>query len=245
VETLTNQQRYAAVMALQGGDMSQRMFKVLVIGALLVSALASSASATSWTTNGTAGGTPFNGTAPAAKFLFTATGGKKSGFVCTTASYSGSLFGPTHPGPTWNNVSSLTPAFGGCTIAGWAWTVDCSAAKLNAASYAAPVVIGSVSSINCRIASNTLGCGVVTAGVPTGGITLTGTIPANYDNTATQLTMKTTGQSLTALWTNGCKATHGTSPGTVLFGTNTAGLTDPADLVTTVTSAFKPSIVQP
>jgi hypothetical protein len=221
--------------------------KVCIAGALVVSALAgaSSASATSWTTNGSAGGTAFNGTAPASKLLTTATGGKKAGIICTTTSGSGNLFGPTNAGPTWNNVSSLTPAFTGCTIAGISATTQCSAAQINANSYAAPVVTGSVSSINCRIASNTLGCGAVTAGVPTGGITVTGTVPADYDNTATQLTIKTTGQNLTALWTNGCKASLGTSPGTGLFGTNTAGLADPTDLVTTVTSAFKPSIVQP
>jgi hypothetical protein len=222
--------------------------KVCIAGALVVSALAgaSSASATSWTSNGTAGGAAYNGTSPPSKLLTTATGpgAKTTGIICNTVTGSGNVFGPTNAGPTWAGAATLTPAFANCNVAGITAVVACAATNLNAVSYATPVVTGNLTGVNCRITVPSSGCGVGAPAV-TGGITVTGSVPADYNNTAFQLTVKATGQSLNATWAPGCKATMGTSPGTAVFGTATAGVLLPADLVTTVTSAFKPSIVQP
>jgi hypothetical protein len=219
--------------------------KVCIVGALLVSALAgaSSASATSWSTN-FASGPSFSATAPGSKLKITATGGKVSGVLCTTVSATGALTGASNPGPSWMGISTFTPAFSSCTAAGQPATVTCASTNLNALSWAAGVTTGSLTGVSCRITAVTAGCGTT----PSTGITVTGSLSGgNYDNATTALTIPTTGQSLTSVWSaGGCTTLFGTSPGVSIFGkTPTPNTNDPETLVATATSAFKPNITQP
>jgi hypothetical protein len=221
--------------------------KVCIVGALLVSALAgaSSASATSWSTN-FADGPSFSATPPASKLKITATGpgSKVSGVLCNVATATGALTGATNAGPSWMGASTFTPAFSSCTAAGQPATVTCAATSLNALSYAAGVTTGSLTGVSCRITAVTAGCGTNAST----GITVTGSLSGGfYTNSTAQLTIPTSGQSLVSSWSaGGCTTLLGTSPGVSIFGKTPANpANDPETLVATATSSFKPSIVQP
>jgi hypothetical protein len=225
--------------------MSRRIIKICVAGALLVSALAgaSSATATSWSTN-FASGPSFTASAPPSKFKITATGGKVSGLLCSNVSYQGALNGGSNSGPSWTGIMTVTPIFSSCTLAGQPATVTCQPANLNALSYEAGRTNLNVTGIVCRIVAVTAGCGTT----PSTGVTLTGTLfGAYYENATFRLTIPIQGQSLQATWSaGGCTTLLGTSPGTVLFGaTPTPNSGDPTTVEATITSTFKPSIVQP
>jgi hypothetical protein len=229
--------------------MSRKMFKVLVLGAMLVSALASasSASAANWTNNGAS---PFTATAPAAKLTIASPSGL--GTLCLTNSGTGALAaspGPAYPG-TWTGAASVTPIFTNCTLGGSPAAVNCTAASLNAVSQTgASQTNGNLSSISCKIAGG--GCGAFSAGPPrtvtTAGITVTGTVQSTYDNGTHLLTVLAAGQSLTAssLASAGCDTLTGWVSGprvwSATFGSNTTPIGNLIYTVTAPTSPF-PSI---
>jgi hypothetical protein len=176
--------------------MSRRIIKVLLLSAMLVSALASSASATNWTSNGPVN---YTATAPAAKLVTTSPSG--FGMLCLANSATGNIAGPTGPvnTGTWD-VGTLQHVFTNCTFGGSPWAVNCdSNAHLVAASQSGNVVHGQLSNIRCYWAG--MGCGSFAAGPPrsvtTIGLTLSGTVPVNYDNGTHSLTVLAAGQSLT------------------------------------------------
>jgi hypothetical protein len=123
-------------------------------------------------------------------------------------------------------------------------TVTCATTNLNALSWAAGVTTGSLTGVSCRITAVTAGCGTTAST----GITLIGSLSGgNYANVTGQLTIPTTRQSLTSVWSaGGCTTLLGTSPGVTIWGkTATPSTGDPETLVATVTSSFVPSISQP
>jgi hypothetical protein len=199
---------------------------------MVVSALASagSASAANWTSNGPIAN--YTATAPTAKLAISSPSNPLT--ICTAVSSTGNLAGPTGPvntGP-WN-TGNAAPKFASCTIAGLAATVACSTtANLNAASQAGTVVTGSLSNISCTI---TRGPCV---------ITVTGTVPTDYDNSTGVLTVKSAGQSLLANAPGACNSITGfTAAGGGLapsqFGSNATPI---GNLAYTVTSTPKPDI---
>jgi hypothetical protein len=182
-------------------------------------------------------------TAPPSKFRIRAAGpgAKVSGFTCNTATAFGSLFGPTNPGPSWMGVAAFTPSFSSCGPT--PWTVSCGSASLNALSFASGVTTGSITSFKCHMTA--WGCGTTSTSQ---GVTMTGQLTGGfYTNSTSQLTIPTSGQSLTSVWSPGeCTTLLGTSPGVTIWGkTPTPSTGDPETLVATATSGFKPSIVQP
>jgi hypothetical protein len=207
------------------------MIKILVLGAMVVSALASagSASAANWTSNG-----PLNSTAtaPTAKLAIASPSNPLT--ICTAVSSTNTLSGPTGPVNTGSwNTGNAAPKFGSCTIAGLVATVACSStANLNADSQAGTVVTGSLSNLSCTI---TRGSCV---------ITVTGSVPTTYDNATGVLTVQAAGQSLLASAPGACNSITGfTAAGGGLapaqFGSNTAPI---GNLAYSVTSTPKPNI---
>jgi hypothetical protein len=190
--------------------MSRKLLKALVLGAMLVSALAStsSASATNWTSNGPMS---ISATATAAAQIAVAvpTPSHTLTIVCGTASVSGNLNGPVGPANTgpWNGVASTTPAFTSCTVGGVAVTFVCTSvtlAQLNALSQSGgpgTSVHGTISNINC--VATVAGC----------TFTINGSVVVTYDN-AGHLVINLTGQGLVITWANSaaCNALFGTSP---------------------------------
>jgi hypothetical protein len=216
--------------------MSRKLLKLLILTAMALPALASSASATGWTSNGSAGGAPFNLTAPASKMT---PAGASWSVNCTTTSATGSLFGPT--GLLTQPVAKLTLAFTGCRI-GFTSTASCTANAINflVASYSSPIVTGQLVAAATPICTftvlGTMGCTVTM--VPTNGL---GTAIANvtYNDTTRQLAATTTGQQLTLAWSS-CSQLFPTASGsTPMTFTTTAG----SSLIYTVTSTFVPNII--
>jgi len=218
--------------------MSRRFLKVLVMGAMVVSALASasSASATNWSSNGSASpGTFFSATAPASRLEISVPNpAHLVGVVCTNTTATGRLIGTAGPVNTgnWSDVATVRPTFSGCTAAGQSAAVVCSEGHLDAVSQSVQVVTGNIRGISCTITA--LGCVInVTAN-------LTGN---TYDNTSSVLTVNGT-SGITATWTNSaaCRTLMGTTAGgsaSAAFGTTTS---PPGPLGFTVTSSFKPNI---
>jgi hypothetical protein len=229
--------------------MSRRMFKVLILGAMAVSALASAsaASASTWTTS--AGGTNFTATAPASLLIVQAP--TVTGINCTTTRATGSVLA----GGTGNPyaVATVTPIFTGCSIGINSASVSCSAATLYASSYAAPVVTGFIGRISCTI----VGAGCTVTVISTGPSPTFHGVDGTYNNTTGVLTVRggsPSTQTLTASWD-----TRSGSPCNTLFGTR-AGDPNPStarayfgdrrqtvrnfpdDLVYTVTSTPLPRI---
>ncbi|HMJ34999.1 MAG TPA: hypothetical protein VK501_13890 [Baekduia sp.] len=218
--------------------MSHRFLKVLVLGATVVSALASAstASAVNWSSNGSASpGTAFNATAPASKLeIHVAIPSHLVGVTCTATTATGRLIGTAGPSNagTWSDVATVRPTFSGCTAAGQSAVVVCSEGHFDAVSQASNVVTGNIRGISCTITA--LGC----------VISVTANLTGNtYNNTSSVLTVN--GMSgITASWTNSaaCRTLMGTTSGgcaSATFGTTTS---PPAALGFTVTSSFKPNI---
>jgi hypothetical protein len=222
----------------QEEQMSRKMLMTLLLGVVALSALISvaPASATTWNSNGSAGGTAFTVSAPASKFTMS---GVSAGFGCTGPRATGKLYGPT--GALTSPVASLTLAFTGCIMGGFTWTANCTTdgLALGAASYAAPTLTGDLRAASARICTFTLpslpGCTLVFSA--TNGI-LTTVANATYNNTTGTLTISNMGQALTASW-SGCSTWFGSSSGSAA-----ATLTDNtgANLTYRVTSAFVPNI---
>jgi hypothetical protein len=207
------------------------MIKILMLGAMVVSALASagSASAANWTSNG-----PFNYTATAPTAKFDIHSPSNPLISCSAVSSTHNLNGPTGPvntGP-WNTGNAALK-FVSCTVAGAVYTVGCSTtANLNAVSQIGTIVSGSLSNISCTL---TRGSCV---------ITLTGAVPTDYNNSSGIMTMKAAGQSLFAWAPGACNAITGfTAAGgggaSAQLGSNTTPI---SNLAYTVTSSPKPNI---
>jgi hypothetical protein len=207
------------------------MFKILVVGALLVSALvsASSASATSWSTNGSL---TYTATAPAAKLEIHSPSLPLT--ICTNVSSTGHLqSGAGATGSTFD-TGTATPIFQSCTIAGLVATVNCTPnnAHLVAASETATVVQGHLTNISCTI---TRGACV---------ITVTGEVTTQYNDTTGQLTVLAAGQALSGSAPGACNSITGfTAAGggnaSATFGSNATPI---GNLVYTVTSTPRPDI---
>jgi hypothetical protein len=224
--------------------MSRRIIKVLLLSAMLVSALASSASATSWTSNGPGN---YTATAPAAKLTTTAPSGV--GTLCLGAnSATGNIAGPTGPTTATWDVGTVQPFFVNCTVGGSPAAVNCeNNAHLIAASQSGTVVHGHLTNIRCYIAGG--GCGAFAAGPPrsvtTIGLTVTGEVTGDYNNSTSVLTVLAAGQSLavSSAATAGCDTLTGWTSGprtwSASFGSNSTPL---GNLNYTVTSAYKPNI---
>lgn len=194
------------------------------------------ASATTWSSNGSASGTAFTATAPASKFTIS---GVSAGISCTTTTATGKLYGPT--GALTTPVGNLTLGFTSCRSGGFTYIASCTTdgIALNAVSYAAPTLTGTFSGAAmpiCRILLPWISGCVVTI-EPTNGI---GSVFANvtYNNTTGTLAVSRTGQQLTATW-SACSTWFGSAS-----GSSPVTLTDSsgADLVYSVTSAFVPNI---
>jgi hypothetical protein len=224
------------------------MLKVLVLGALVVSALASasSASATNWTSNGTAAGVTYSGTGSGSLLVIHGPNGNV-GVTCTTSTTTNAkLFGPTGPANTgtWSAVSTLTPTFGTCKVAGVAATVSCGTANLNAVSQSGVVVSGNLSSINCTITRSTC---VITVAPTTGGATGVG-VQGTYNNNTGVLVVAggfPSTQTLTASWTGDtvCDTIFGTTTGGTgasYFGSQTQTTVGYPDSLSYTVSAFAP-----
>jgi hypothetical protein len=225
--------------------MSRRILKVLLLSAMLASALASSASATNWTSNGPGN---YTATAPAAKLTTTTPSGV--GTLCLTNSATGSLNGPTGPvnTGTWDE-GTFQPVFINCTLGGSPAAVNCeNNAHLIGVSQDLTIVHGHLTNIRCWIAGG--GCGAFAAGPPRSvtavGLTVTGEVTGDYDNSLGILTVLPAGQSLTVASsaTPGCDTLTGwTSGARVWFGAQFGSNTTPlGKLGFTVTSTFKPNI---
>jgi predicted DNA-binding protein with PD1-like motif len=207
------------------------MFKILVVGALLISALvsASSASATSWSTNGSI---TYTATAPAAKLEIHSPSTPLT--ICTTVQSAGHLVSGVGATGSTFDTGTVTPIFGSCTIAGLVATVNCSSNAHLVATGESPanVINGHLTNISCTI----------TRGVCV--ITVTGEVTTQYNDTTGQLTVAAAGQSLLANAPGNCNSITGfTAAGGGLaastFGTNATPITD---LTYTVTSSPKPVI---
>jgi hypothetical protein len=219
--------------------MSRILLKILVGGAMAVSALvsASSSSALVWTTNGSVAGTPFTATAPAAKITIS---GVSSSVTCTGASTTGRWFGPTGAPPA--PVGRLTLLLSSCRVGGLNFSGSCGTevVDLNPVSYSSPAAGIELASTASPI------CTFTTAIVPTCRLTMSPSLGtgrtfavATYNNTTGQLTLDALSQTLTATWSS-CGTLFGAASGVAVMRlANTAG----ANLVYTVTSTFVPNIV--
>lgn len=219
--------------------MSKKMFKILILAAMVVTALASasSASATVWNSNGSGGGTGFTGTAPASKLTLS---GVAAGINCTTTTATGSLFGPTGD-VVRDSPASATLGFSGCRAGGFSASVSCGSAGIwfwifgytfprGFYHFHAHLVI------ICTITVPSIsGCRITVS--PTNGIN-TALADGNYDNSTSRLTVNATGQAITSTWSS-CGTLFGSASGSAAstFSDSTG-----ASLVYTITSAFRPSV---
>jgi hypothetical protein len=213
--------------------MSRRMFKALVLGALVVTAFAavvSSASAANWVSNGARS---FSGSAATTFLKINSPTG--AGVSCTNAgTANGSLKATPSPAiatpSAWLGAATITPTFTTCTSTGFSATVTCAnGTTLNANSFAGTTVTGGLSAISCRIAVPSLGCGTVASGtVSTVGITVTGSVAGTFDNSTQKLVVHSNGsnQGLSATAAANCDGVTGFSGGGTAaanFGSTSAG----------------------
>jgi hypothetical protein len=214
--------------------------KLCLVGMLATSALAGATPASAgWTTNGssTGLGTDFSGTAASSVFTVVTTGAGAQGIRCNTLSAAGHWHGSGVILPDGTRVATTTSfGFSACTEVGQNAAVRCDVTNMNqnAVSFspATSVTLGTLTGVSCSVTKSA--CGNSTS--VTGGITVTGSVNDTYGNTSQQLSINTTGQSLSVSWTAaGCLS--GTSPGSGTF-TNSSGTA----LSASVTSAFKPQI---
>ncbi len=212
---------------------------VLIAVMAFCGALASSAGAAEWHTNGSLA---FSSTNAGASRLVIHPSGTL--VACSSSSGSGTLNGPTSTAFPWTNAATVTPAFSGCTVSGAAgYAVLCSSSLLRANSYAGGttfatagggITTGTVTNVDCRLSIGANTCS-----------TITGSVPAHYINPATlpggpgRLTITPAGQALSVTKIgSGCAAVP---DGTGTFGSPGAGSTV-ADLTYTVDGSNAPYI---
>jgi hypothetical protein len=219
--------------------MSKKMTKILILAAMVVTALASasSASATTWNSNGSGGGTGFTGTAPASKLTLS---GVSAGINCTTTSATGSLFGPTGD-VVRDSPASVSLAFSTCRAGGFTANVSCGSSGIWLWIFGYVPFIGRYHfhahlSVICTITVPSIsGCTVRVS--PTNGIN-TALADGTYDNSTGRLTVSNTGQAITSVWSS-CGTLFGSASGSAASTfTDSTG----ASLVYTVTSAFRPNV---
>jgi hypothetical protein len=209
------------------------------IAALLTftAALAASAPATAnWTTNGTATGSPFSGSAPSTRWQFH-TPGISSNIECAPSSLTGLLFGPSLA--SGSGIASVLPAYSNCSAGSiFLHAMKCSAEPLNGITYTAGTATTAAAlGIRCIIVKTNGACGNATT-FTGGGITLSGQVPVTYGNTSQSMTVSPTGQTLAATWSvNACLGFGIPGPASVTL-TNTSGTA----LVYGLTSTFRPQI---
>jgi hypothetical protein len=203
--------------------MSTKLLKVLILGATVVSALASASSASAWTTNG-----PGNFTATTGAARLTASPGPV--INCSGPNNATGTLNAKSGAGSGLGLSTVTLTFAGCTVSGLPVTVVCSPpAEFNGTSYSAPVTTGTLSGIRCVFS------------IPNCTVTMTGTVGATYNNTTFKITILSAGQSLAYTASGSSCSALGFGASGVATLTNSSG----GNLVYTVTSAFKPNITNP
>jgi hypothetical protein len=125
--------------------MSRSILRAATLAATLVAGLSavSSASATNWQSNASAGGSAFSASDPNEVVVKSALS-NGFGYNCRSASVAGTLAGPTGPvntGP-WNNAETFTPSFVTCSIAGIAVAISGATGHFDATSYSGGVTSG-------------------------------------------------------------------------------------------------------
>jgi hypothetical protein len=161
----------------------------------------------------------------------------------------GNILGPTGPvnTGTWD-AGTFQLVFANCTVGGSPAAVNCEDnAHLKAVSQSGTVVHGHLINMRCWMAGG--GCGAFAAGPPrsvtTIGLTVTGEVTADFDNSTSVLTVFAAGQSLTMVSaaTPGCDMLTGWTGGPRAWSTNLgSNATPPGNVRFTVTSAYKPNI---
>jgi hypothetical protein len=178
---------------------------VLIAATALVGALASSASAANWHTNGDLAFATTNGGA-IRLIVHPAGGGSVVRFECPSLSMAGTWNGPTSPALPWTSAatSTLVPGSGSnCTVSGVpGYDFVCSSAELRANSYAGGdtlataaggVTTGALTGLDCRLSIGPSTC-----------LTVAGSIATRYTNPSAlatgsgSLRLTAAGQSLTA-----------------------------------------------
>jgi hypothetical protein len=192
---------------------------VLVAAMALCGLFASSASATTWFTNGDLSAISTNA-GTSRLVIHPHSGATAIAIGCTTTTGHVTLNGPSSTAQPWTNAATVTPTFSGCTTAGGAgFTVACGAAELRAVTYSGGTELatagggitnGTVTNIDCRLSIGATTC-----------VTVTGSVEAHYTNPnpigtgAGTLTITAAGQALTADTITPCAAIPA---GTATFG---------------------------
>jgi hypothetical protein len=195
--------------------MSRKLSKIFILAALAVTALSSapSASAVTWSSNGSAyPGTSFNASASGTKVTLT---GVSAGINCTWSDLSLSrLYGPTGAVGT-NRVADLSPSFTTCRAGGFSATASCFANSVSfwITSYAAPVASGhfegNIGTVCTIYVPSLMNCTVtISPTFGTGSSVATGT----YHDSAGTFTVSTSGQALTSTW-SACGTLFGSASG--------------------------------
>jgi hypothetical protein len=204
---------------------------VAVLAVMSVGVLASSASATTWTSNGPVA---FTGSTGASRLLIkNGSGVVTSSLNCTTSGGIGTLnASASFP----NNAGTITPRFSNCTVAGQTFVVFCTTDILNVSS-ATFKVLGWLSGVSRTTIIN-ITC-IIKIG-PTTCTTITGSVEDTYTNpdlvtpASGFLTVFVAGQQL-SMTTSVCAAI---TTGTPSFGAPSGTVI--TDLVIPVTSPAAP-----
>jgi hypothetical protein len=193
--------------------MSRRVLKVLVLGALVVTAFAavvSSASAANWVSNGARS---FSATSSTTFWKIHSPSG--FGVPCLNSGTANDSLKAT-PSPAipstsvWRGAAAFTPMFSMCMATPFSYVWTCAPWTLNAISFASPVVTAGLTGIRCLLAVPSWGCGTVASGtVSSVGITVTGSAPATFNNSTQQLVVFSAGQALIATATASCDPVTG------------------------------------
>jgi hypothetical protein len=216
---------------------------VLIAAMALCGLFASSASASTWFTNGPL--TTSSTNAGASRLVIHPSSGLTAVAIgCTGSSGHVALNGPSSVAQPWTNAATVTPIFTGCTTAGGAgFTVACGAAELRAVTYTGGTELatagggitnGTVTNIDCRLSIGLTTC-----------VTVTGTVNAHYTNPSPistgqgRLTITSTGQALSVHNITGCAAIP---PGSATFGSPGATSEQINDLSYTVDGPNAPYI---
>jgi hypothetical protein len=214
--------------------MSRTIFiKLLLSVAMILAASTSSASASSWRTNGPMG---FTATAPASKLRLS---GATAGVDCVTTGALGILNGPT--GALSTSVADIRLTFNTCRAGGFGATVSCSdtSLALHVDSYSGSVVTGHVNGgpMFCVVTVPSIsGC---TISVSSSTLVISTIASVTYNNTTGVMDVSRTGQALSVSWSScGTLFSPATSPVVGTF-TDASG----NDLLYRVTSTPLPNII--
>jgi hypothetical protein len=234
-----------------------KLFKIIMTFVLLCSASAAAGStASAWTTNAAASGSPFTATAPAALLRISPPGAATVGLNCTGTVAPGNRALGTlvaltgSPGTPKLLVSNLKLEWTNCTIAGVPATVTCTNSAQLWANGPATVgvsgtVNGEVRNLNCTVTAPAFsGCTVTIVGGGASGRA----VFSDYSNAASTLTaLLSPAQTLQATWSSSCTFLPAPTPPETIGGPAPATITNKGltALVHRVTSAFKPVITDP